>query len=73
MSAAVDFVCVAAKHAAAVKPKAGMPISPITVHEGRWAYCATGLTTGHEWKGIPPTTLEELKRTPHPTEKAPAD
>jgi hypothetical protein len=73
MSASVDFVCIATKHAAAVKAKGGTPVSPITIHEGRWAYCPTGLTTDHEWRAIEPTSLEELMRTRHPAEKAPAD
>jgi hypothetical protein len=33
---------------------------PITIHEGRWAYCVAGAVDGHHWRSITPTALSDL-------------
>jgi hypothetical protein len=43
-------------------PRATNPGSPITFHEGQWAYCAAGRPDGHKWERIAGTELDVLKR-----------
>jgi hypothetical protein len=66
------FVCVAADHAAPASDAKGRAyLSPVTVYQGKWAYCAAGLVSKHDWRAISPTSREELKRrTERPAEKA---
>lgn len=45
---------------------------PITIHEGRWAYCAAGAADGHDWHEIEPAALSEVRRPAH-TNHAPLD
>jgi hypothetical protein len=35
--------------------------SPITFHDGHWAYCPAGATSGHEWTKIAPAALDEAR------------
>jgi hypothetical protein len=35
--------------------------SPVTIHNGAWAYCPAGARTEHEWDAIEPVTLTNLK------------
>jgi hypothetical protein len=69
----VKFVCVAKAHAD------GRSDSPLTIHEGTWAFCARGGDgTGHDWRpsdGLP--LLEAMRftprqRAPDPPKGAPA-
>jgi hypothetical protein len=39
------------------------PRSPITVVEGKWAYCPNGKASGHKWELISPTALSGLSST----------
>ena len=57
----IHFVCRAKTHQA-VRTKKTPDGSPITFHDGHWAYCPAGLATGHQWEAIPPTTREALRR-----------
>ncbi len=34
--------------------------STITIHEGRWAYCAGGAIDTHNWISIEPTSVSDL-------------
>ena len=65
------FLCVAADHVAPAGEVRGRAyLSPVTVYQGKWAYCAAGLVSKHDWRAIPPTSREELKRrTARPAEK----
>ena len=60
-SAAIEFLCTLAHDAS--------DQSGVTVHEGRWAYCAGHGNGGHTWEAIPPTALADLQRRRH-TERA---
>ena len=57
----VRFVCRAKEHVDAT-PDPTMDVgSPVTIHDGAWAYCPAGARTGHEWEAIEPVSLTELK------------
>jgi hypothetical protein len=38
-----------------------VPGSPVTIHDGAWAYCPAGARTEHEWEEIDPVSLADLK------------
>ena len=57
----IHFVC-KAKHGDAATVPSSLE-SPVTLHEGQWAYCARAARTGHMWEAIPPVSLSELKLT----------
>jgi hypothetical protein len=38
------------------------PGSPITFHDGQWAYCLDGAADGHVWESIAPAPLTALRR-----------
>jgi hypothetical protein len=55
----VRFVCVAKAHAG------GHSDSALTIHEGAWAFCATGATdSGHEWSQTDGLPIMEAMRFP---------
>lgn len=56
---AIAFVCRAA-HSTIAK-SARDSSSPVTVHEGRWAYCRRAAVSGHEWHPIEPVELATLR------------
>jgi hypothetical protein len=57
------FLCVAADHVAPASDIKGRGyFSPVTVHQGKWAYCPAGFAAKHDWRAIAPTSREELKR-----------
>jgi hypothetical protein len=35
--------------------------SPVTIHDGAWAYCPAGARADHGWEPIEPVTLTDLK------------
>ena len=57
----VRFVCRATAHVDASRSGTSPLGSPVTIHEGAWAYCAAGARDGHEWEAIEPVTLSDLK------------
>ncbi len=57
----VRYVCRAKVHIDASRSATVLAGSPVTVHEGAWAYCAAGARTEHEWEAIEPVTLANLK------------
>lgn len=69
MAAVFHFRCAEPAHQRSVEPS--ITRNPITVHVGRWAYCASGSAGGHAWEEITPAALEELRRNA-PMEGAPA-
>lgn len=54
----VEFICVAAAH----PPRQAPNGTGLTVHEGTWAYCASGASEGHEWKAVEHASLDVLTR-----------
>jgi hypothetical protein len=57
----ICFVCRVKHVDARALSKESCVESPITVHDGRWAYCAAGGHTDHLWEAIDPVSLLELK------------
>ena len=50
----IEFVC--------KTPHEVLDESMVTVHEDRWAYCASGGRGDHTWEAIPPTVLSDVRR-----------
>lgn len=63
-SALFEFICRASVHRISVERSRTelASASPITVHDGKWAYCSAGATEGHDWRRIAPASLADLKR-----------
>ncbi|MEK6206004.1 MAG: hypothetical protein AABM32_00010 [Chloroflexota bacterium] len=57
----VRYVCRAKAHVDASRNATVAAGSPVTVHEGEWAYCAAGAHTEHVWEEIELVTLTNLK------------
>ena len=55
----VEYVCRAKVHVDA--SRSSVPASPVTIHEGAWAYCPAGEREAHEWEAIEPVSLTDLK------------
>jgi hypothetical protein len=55
----VEYVCRAKVHVAASGP--AVSASPVTIHEGAWAYCPAGAREAHQWEAIEPVSLTYLK------------
>ena len=71
----VRYVCRAKVHVDASRNATVAAGSPVTIHEGTWAYCAAGARVEHEWEAIEPVTLTNLKliEVVRPREVAPED
>jgi hypothetical protein len=71
----VRYACRAKAHVAASRSADDAAGSPVTIHEGAWAYCPGGAHTDHEWEPIEPVTLTDLKLVAvvRPREAAPED
>jgi hypothetical protein len=71
----VRYVCRARVHVDASRNGAVAAGSPVTVHEGVWAYCPAGARAEHAWEAIEPVTLTGLKliKLPRPREAAPEE
>jgi len=54
-----EYRCTEPRHEA-LSTEAVATISPITVVEGKWAYCRAGAASGHNWQVISPTSLSNL-------------
>jgi hypothetical protein len=57
----VRYVCRAKIHVDASRNATVAAGSPVTVHEGEWAYCPAGAQAQHAWEPIEPVTLANLK------------
>jgi len=57
----VRFVCRAKVHVNGGRSATTALGSPVTIHDGAWAYCAAGSRAEHEWEAIEPVSLTELK------------
>jgi len=60
--ALIEYRCGEPTHVASITDHEG-PRSPITVVEGKWAYCPKGAASGHKWELISPTALSGLSST----------
>jgi hypothetical protein len=71
----VRYVCRAQAHLAASRNATVALGSPVTIHEGAWAYCPAGSRIEHMWEAIEPVTLADLKliEVMHPREAAHED
>jgi hypothetical protein len=71
----VRFVCRSSVHTEASRNPTGAVRSPVTIHEGAWAYCPSGVDIAHEWEAIEPVTLADLRLVEEvrPREAAPED
>jgi len=71
----VRHVCRARAHLDAGRNARVAEGSPVTIHEGVWAYCPAGARSGHEWEAIEPVTLTDLRlvEAARPREVAPED
>ena len=63
----IEYRCGEPKHVASNKDGAAKdgaaPRSPVTVVEGKWAYCPMGAASEHKWEIIRPTALSALSVT----------
>jgi hypothetical protein len=71
----VRFICRAKAHVDASRNATVAVGSPVTIHEGAWAYCPAGSRSDHTWEAIEPVTLTDLKliEIARPRETAPED
>jgi hypothetical protein len=60
MTALIYFRCRSAAHETIISPTS-QPTSPITWHDGQWAYCPTGAAVGHDWERVAGASLAELR------------
>jgi len=58
----IEYRCGEPKHVTPITDRAATR-SPITVVEGKWAYCPTGAASEHKWELIRPTALSGLSAT----------
>jgi hypothetical protein len=58
----IEYRCGEPKHVASIKDGAA-PRSPVTVVDGKWAYCPMGAASEHKWELIRPTALSGLSVT----------
>jgi hypothetical protein len=62
-STLIHFRCRAAGHQQArLMYDPDHPGSPITFHDGQWAYCLDGAKDGHKWERIVPLPITDLRR-----------
>jgi len=54
----IEFVCTASHEGDGTAAQEG---PSITLHHGKWAYCARGGTDNHAWSAVEPTDAEMLK------------
>jgi hypothetical protein len=57
----IHFRCRAASHQD-VWAKDSQPGSPLTFHDGHWAYCPAGRAAGCQWEAVTPISLEDVRR-----------
>lgn len=68
MTPQIYFRCRAMAHQLSAKSgaTAAQPSSPITWHEGRWAYCPSGAADGHDWTELASgLSVADLKSAVH--------
>ena len=56
MAALIEYVCTE-QHGRREEPS-------VTLEQSSWAYCQFGASTGHKWKRIDPTAVENLRSRP---------
>jgi hypothetical protein len=61
-TALIQFRCKAIDHQNVAV--LNVTVSPITLHEHRWAYCPLGVSEGHEWAKLEiGRSFDEVRRT----------
>jgi hypothetical protein len=58
----VGYICTAADHPARSAPNG----TGLTVHDGQWAFCSAGESSGHSWSAVDRASLDELPRAASP-------
>ena len=63
MDRLVHYVCIAKGHQQLALFDSASPWSPnvVTVNEARWSYCPAGVSEGHQWHEIAPSSYDELR------------
>lgn len=61
MAALIYYRCLAAQHQHPTASDLRAPTSPVTYHDGKWAYCPLGFQEGHSWAAIEPVSIDEVK------------
>jgi hypothetical protein len=71
----VRHVCRASAHLDASRNARVADGSPVTIHDGGWAYCPAGAQSDHKWEAIDPVTLTDLRlvEAARPREVVPED
>jgi hypothetical protein len=71
----VRYICRSKAHADASRIAMVAAGSPVTIHDGGWAYCPAGSRADHAWQAIEPVTLADLKlvEAVRPRETAPEE
>ena len=59
----VRYVCRLRDHVDASHDMAAPTVSPVTIHDGVWAFCPAGAQSEHVWEAIEPVTLATLRLT----------
>ena len=62
MGALIHYRCTAAPHQRPSASDPRSPTSPVTYHDGKWAYCPLGFHDGHAWTAIEPASLDDVKQ-----------
>lgn len=57
----IHFVCHTADHQQ-IGDKT-VPGSPVTCHNGHWAFCPAGVPDDHNWAQVVPASLEIIRRS----------
>ena len=57
----VRYVCRSQAHLAVSQGATLAAGSPVTIHDGVWAYCPGGSRADHAWESIEPVSLADLK------------
>lgn len=60
--ALIFYVCRTADHQQPVlADRDDMSTSPVTFHEGEWAFCPCGASSGHAWEQVSGTPIHEIR------------
>lgn len=57
----VRHVCRAKAHLEVSRNGREAEGSPVTIHDGGWAYCPAGARSEHQWEAIEPVSVADLR------------
>jgi hypothetical protein len=62
-AALIEYVCSNQKHhlLAPIEVELSESVSPVIVHEGRWAFCPRGSVPDHVWDQIDRTPVRRIR------------